>query len=126
MILDANGLHKVNFSIGNAETEYDYQFFDALLASAFSMRRQDGTIESRSDFLQRLKERKRQGEPSSNRVTTMLSFSAVGAHRVLVRCIVGLDGKQYDNLRLFVRDSERSPWKLLAWANEPLEKTIDA
>ncbi|WP_276208515.1 hypothetical protein [Arthrobacter pascens] len=37
-----------------------------------------------------------------------------------MNCIVTQEGKQYENFRLFVRESPEKPWKLLAWANEPM------
>lgn len=51
------------------------------------------------------------------RVTKIIEPIEIYGNRAIVKCIVKFDGKEYHNIRLFVR--QEGVWKLLGWANEP-------
>jgi len=51
------------------------------------------------------------------RITKIIEPIEIYGNRAIVKCIVKLDGKEYHNIRLFVR--HEGVWKLLGWANEP-------
>lgn len=107
-------LRELNRLIGIKEDIADRIFFDALLAPAFAMSRANGASETRESFLNSL-------TPASDekrRRTKVTKAQMLGQNRAAVDCLVEQDGDQYTNHRLFIRSSARSPWKLLAWANE--------
>ena len=111
-------LRRLNVKIGDAETRGDQRFFKELLAPAFSIRRADGKrIQTREQFIAAVAK-------SPRRTTDVQSISVFDANRAVVACIVAMDVPEgptrFHNLRLFVRRSTRSQWKLLAWANEPV------
>jgi hypothetical protein len=111
-------LRRLNDRIGHAEAGGDKRFFEELLAPAFAIRRADGRrIETREEFISGVTK-------SARRTTQVRSISIFDANRALVDCTVTMDGadgaRRFHNLRLFVRRSARSEWKLLVWANEPL------
>ncbi|MET0714641.1 MAG: FRG domain-containing protein [Mycetocola sp.] len=108
---DQAELLDLNIRIGTAEAAGDQKFFDRCLAPAFAMSRANGKHETRDTFLDHL----RSGPPRS---TTDVSASLLGANRATVTCLVAMDGRQYENHRVFVRESSGSKWKLLSWANE--------
>ncbi|MFE5671662.1 hypothetical protein ACFQ58_08635 [Agromyces sp. NPDC056523] len=110
---DVENLHQLNIEIGNSESVGDRNFFERILAPVFAMRRANGTHETRDTFLANVKE----GGPRS---TTILSIALLGTRRAAVSCVVELDGKQYENYRVFVRTSPSDPWTLLSWANEAI------
>jgi Domain of unknown function (DUF4440) len=112
-------LRTLNVKIGNAETRGDKRFFEDLLAPAFAIRRAGGKrIETREQFISAVAK-------SARRTTEVQSISVFIANRALVACIVTMEMPEgptrFHNLRLFTRSSPRSQWKLLAWANEPVE-----
>ena len=109
-------LRLLNIRIGNAESRGDKRFFEELLAPAFAIRRADGRrVEDRKQFICAV--------AKSGRRTTKVNSMSLEGNRAVVACVVEMetaDGpKRFHNLRLFVRRSPRSAWKLLAWANEP-------
>lgn len=118
MLMDANcvieGLRELNRLIGIKEDVGDRTFFDALLAPAFAMSRANGVNETRESFLNSLTPAR--GE--KRRKTTVTKAQVLGQMHAAVDCLVEQDGKQFENHRIFIRSSARSPWKLLAWANE--------
>jgi hypothetical protein len=114
---DVDQLRELNIEIARAETRGDAAFFEELLAPAFAMRRADGKrLDDRAAFLAGVAE-------SAERRTQVDSISFLGDCRALVECVVALDTpegeRRFHNVRVFVRESPQSPWKLLAWANEP-------
>jgi hypothetical protein len=115
-------LKALNVEIGEKEAQTDQVYFADLLAPAFVMRRANNPrdIVDRDAWLKALA--KAEKKVRSTRIT---SVSLVGEERAIVTCVVTLEGRDYDNLRIFVRkrDAEASrshPWLLLAWVNEPL------
>ncbi len=114
---DAEGLRALNIEIAHAETRGDSEFFQELLAPAFAMRRADGKrLDDRAAYLAGV-------TASAERRTSVDSISFLGDCRAVVTCVVEMDTaegtKSFLNLRVFVRETPESAWKLLAWANEP-------
>ncbi|APX02015.1 hypothetical protein [Arthrobacter sp. QXT-31] len=111
---DIDQLTEMNIRIGHEESAGTREYFEEkVLAAAFAMRRGlTGMVVDRTAFLDAVK-------PSPPRSTRILSISLFGMNRATVNCIVTQEGKQYENFRLFVRETPEKPWKLLAWANEP-------
>lgn len=55
-----------------------------------------------------------------------VSNVVLGRHRAVVTCAIETGGKQYDNVRLFVRaEPTGQDWKLLGRANEAWEDTVN-
>ncbi len=115
MDADIENLHKLNMDIGVAESEGTVEFFRGLLATAFAMRRASGTTDTRDTFICHVKQ-------SNPRTTRDVSVTLLGKNRAAVNCIVEMQGRQYENFRLFIRETENTGWKLLAWANEPIQE----
>lgn len=114
MEFDVAELINMNILIGQKESAGERGYFDELLAPSFAMRRaKEGKVVDGVAFLEGV-------EKSPERSTRITSVSFLGENRATVTCIVTQEGKQFDNFRLFVRQSADSSWKLLAWANEPL------
>lgn len=113
METDIEELAKINVRIGLAESEGQSDYIKGILAPDFAMRRAGGLTLGRDEFLKTI-------EKSSPRHTKVSSVSLLGSHRAAVSCIVTMEGVEYDNFRLFVRETAGQPWRLLAWANEPL------
>jgi hypothetical protein len=113
---DDEGLRALNVEIGHAEARGDKRFFEDLLAPAFAMRRATGKVEDRKSFIDAVRE-------SDARSTEINSVTPFESNRALVVCAVAMvtpEGeKHFHNVRLFSREEPGSPWKLLAWANEP-------
>jgi hypothetical protein len=115
-------LEALNIEIGRREAETDATYFDGLLAPAFVMRRanKERALVGRQAFLDAL----RQAEKKS-RDTRVTSISLLGSERAIVTCVVTMDRRDYDNLRVFVRNTNSAaavewPWLLVAWINEPV------
>lgn len=114
---DRDQLARLNAEIGAAETRGDAAFFEELLAPAFAMRRADGKrIDDRERFIAAVAK-------SAERRTDLHSIAFFETDRAVVACTVTMatpeGDRRFHNLRLFVRQGPSSPWKLLAWANEP-------
>ena len=62
-----------------------------------------------------------------SRTTQVDSICLIGRERMMVTCVVTMDGRRFHNLRIFVpnrkpRRSEADPeWFFRAWANESLD-----
>jgi len=112
----------MNLEIGEREFARDREYFEKHLAPAFAMQRAnpERTIVDRSKFLTDL------GTATPKpRTTHVDSISLVSQDRLVVVCVVTMDGQRYHNLRIFVRNRKRESaadpeWLILAWANEPL------
>jgi hypothetical protein len=115
METDLERLHELNILIGEAESRGDQAFFQDLLSPAFAMRRANGAIQDRTAFLQNV-------AASLPRTTRIQSLTILGTDRAMVTCTVEMGEKQFENLRVFVRESGEIPWTLLAWANEPVTR----
>jgi hypothetical protein len=116
---DHETLRSLNLEIGEAEARGDRVFFEQLLASSFAMRRADGKrIEDRERFLASV-------GMSAGRQTTVQSITCFESNRALVECTVTMETaegtKHFHNVRLFTRVASSDDWRLLAWANEPVE-----
>ena len=76
---------------------------------AFS--RANGEVDDAERFLQKVAPKNPPGElrPEAIDIDTF-------DNRAVVKCVITQDGKNYHNIRLFVRIDAK--WKLLAWANE--------
>lgn len=115
---DIEALLLINEQIGQYESapcKKSRDWFAERLAPEFSFMRADGvTFDQAERFLAKIET----SEPKK-RVTSVESISIFG-RRAMVRCVVTMDGKDFDNLRLFVRVEET--WRLLSWANEAIVK----
>ena len=108
---DDRRLRELNEGIGVAENSGDATWLAGVLASSLAFQRADDarTIDDRERFLEKVK-------PGGTRVTRVLEPIHLFGDRAIVQCIVSVGGKDYHNLRLFVRRD--GDWKLLGWANE--------
>jgi hypothetical protein len=112
-------LRALNLDIVFQESAGNTQYFERLLADEFAMRRADlTTFVDRGSFIAHV-------ASSPGRITEDLDIILQTSTVAVVRCTItttkdGVPGR-FDNVRLFVRASERDPWKLLAWANETVE-----
>jgi hypothetical protein len=116
---DYEQLRTLNIEIGNAEGRGDTAFFEDLLAPVFAMRRADGKrMDDRGQFIAAVAE-------SAERATEVESITFFEANRALVVCILAMETaegtRRFHNVRLFTRQAADTPWKLLAWANEPAQ-----
>ena len=115
MATDVELLIELNINIGRKEADGDADFFNALLAPAFAMRRASGQVSDRYAFLTGVAK-------SPERTTETPSVMMHGDSRAIVTCIVsmgtGTEIKRFHNLRLFTRSGPGREWQLLAWANE--------
>ena len=115
MSADEDQLNALNIDIGPAETTGDRAFLDGIVAPAFAMRRANGSVVDRAQFLDAV-------GPSGKRETEIHAVTIHG-NRAVVECSVTMtttEGeKRFHNLRVFTRGAVGDPWLLLAWANEP-------
>jgi hypothetical protein len=82
-------------------------------APLLAFRRATGRCEGAKAFLGRLR------SGGDRKIIGDIDVRLLGRHRAVVTCIIETGGKQYDNVRLFVRpEPTGQDWKLLAWANE--------
>ena len=115
-------LRSLNVEIGDKEAQTDCAYFEGLLAPVFVMRRANDSraVVDRAAWLEALSQAEKK-----RRDTRIISTSLLGRERAVVTCVVTMDGRDYDNLRVFVKNSnpetaEKQPWLLLAWVNEPV------
>lgn len=106
-------LREINLKIGDAENHGDRDWLATILAPALVFQRANGTIENAESYLASVK-------AGGDRETRNLEVQVLGK-RAIVRCLVRSGGKDYDNLRLFVR--REGSWFLMAWVNEPATVT---
>jgi hypothetical protein len=115
MTTDEERLRQLNIEIGAAETRGDRDFLENLLAPVFAMRRANGSVVDRAQFLE--------GVAVSGKRDTEVQSVRIQSNRAIVDCTVTMatpDGtRRFHNLRLFTRASADDSWMLLAWANEP-------
>jgi hypothetical protein len=110
-------LNTINQAIGDSEATADRDFFEQLLAPAFSMVRPDGLrFDDRAAFLRSLTV----SSPRTTRVESITVFD----NRAIVICAVAKDGEtgtmQHRNIRIFTRSTSRAAWQLVSWVTEPL------
>ena len=108
---DEQELRELNIEIGDAENRGDVEWLSGILAPRLAFQRADKrrTIDDQVSFLQKV-------EAGGDRVTHLIEPVQLFGDRAVVQCIVKSGGKEFHNLRLFVR--REGKWKLLAWANE--------
>lgn len=111
MSSDEQTLHTLNVAINAAENTGDRNYLASILAPELAFSRAMGAVDNAERFLQKVTEKKQPGElkPDSIKVEPF-------NNRAIVTCVITEDGKDYHNIRLFVRIDAK--WKLLAWANE--------
>ncbi len=113
MPTDHEALTALNLEINAAENVGNKEFLASVLASELGFFRANGVVDDASRFLQKVAAKKPPGELRRESIEI-----ETWGNRALVRCVVSQDGKNCDNIRLFVRID--ASWKLLAWANEQL------
>lgn len=106
-------LEALNIGIGDAENRGDATWLAAILMPRMTFQRADParTIDDREAFLSKVR-------AGGTRITDVLKPIQIFGDRAIVRCIVTIEGKRFDNLRLFVKRDGR--WLLLAWANQAI------
>ena len=111
-------LRQLNLEIGEAENRGDREWLAAVMAPALAFQRADDarTIDDRAAFLDKVK-------AGGTRVTRIDEPVEIYGDRAIVKCIVSTGGREFHNLRLFVRRDGR--WVLLGWANEPVGPAAD-
>jgi hypothetical protein len=113
-------LRTINLAIGEAESVADRDFFERLLAPAFSMGRPDGVrFDDRATFLDSLN--------LSPPRETGIESTTVFENRAIVVCTVAKNSATgpacYRNIRVFSRQSGGAAWQLVSWVNEPRDGT---
>jgi hypothetical protein len=113
----SENLHALNLRMMTQESAGNVEYFDALLAPVFAMRRGDlVTMVDRPTFLAGVAE----GAP---RATEDFEILLETASLAVVRSTVAQvkDGQlgRFTNIRVFVRQSSIDEWQLLSWINEP-------
>jgi hypothetical protein len=110
---DRKVLSELNARISDAENRGDRDWLAGILAPKLAFQRSDAarTIDDQSAYLQKV-------AAGGNRVFRRIESIDVYGDRAIVRCVVAVADKEFDNIRLFIRRD--GAWKLLAWANEPL------
>jgi hypothetical protein len=94
-------------------------FFERVIAEQFAFRRANGKYDNRVAFLEGL------GKKPVREQVGSADIVKIGS-RALVTCAATVSGDEgnkdhYSNVRLFVHE-DSGGWKLLAWANEKLER----
>ncbi len=114
MSSDQEALRTLNVDINNAENTGNRDFLASILAPELAFSRAGGAgVDDAGRFLQKVATKSPPGElkPESIEIKTF-------GNRAIVMCVITQGGKNYHNIRLFVRIDAN--WKLLAWANEQL------
>ncbi|WP_127125741.1 nuclear transport factor 2 family protein [Georgenia sp. SYP-B2076] len=125
-------LHRLALEMGEAESRGDRRYFEELLSPEFVMGRPSGAVDRKEAFLAGLR-------ADAERTTEVQDITVLPVNRALVTCVVvkrplgdgaapapdGAPGSpaRFHNLRVFVRQDEASPWRLIAWLNEPSRTT---
>lgn len=109
---DRYELEQLQLEIGRRESAGDRAGLERIIAPALAFQRAnpERTVVDRAGYLAGVA----QSPPRQTEVTSVTLYGS----RAVVECIVTMEGKQYHNLRLFIRHEGR--WKLLGWANEPV------
>ena len=111
---DQAALDRLNHDINDAEMRGDAHYLAGILAPRLVFQRADAakTVDDREAFLLKVPDRK------GDRTLRVIAPIQVLGDRAIVQCVVTQNGRDYHNLRLFVRRD--GAWKLLGWANEPM------
>jgi len=110
---DEEALRTLNLAISEAENRGDRDWLSAILAPRLAFQRADAaaTIDDQIAYLQKV-------TAGGTRVSRIVEPIEVIGNRAIIKCIVTVDGRDFHNIRLFVRRDGQ--WKLLGWANEAL------
>lgn len=110
---DKQVLREINVEIGAAEDRGDREWLASILAPrlAFQRANQERSVDAAEEYLRKV-------APSGPRTTKVLEPIDIYGDRAIVKCIVTTGGRDYHNIRLFVRRDDK--WQLLGWANEAI------
>ena len=107
----------LNLEMMEQESAGNRDYFDALLAPEFAMRRGDlRTVVGRDAFLCGVSESARR---DTEDLEVVLSTDTLAVIRSTVAMMKDGAERRVVNVRGFVRSSVDDPWQLLAWINEP-------
>lgn len=111
---DSQALTEINVKIPEKENAGDREWLAGILAPRLAFQRsdKDRTVDDQVAYLQKV-------HSGGTRTSQKIESIEVLGNRAIVKCIVAEGGQNFHNLRLFVRRAEG--WKLLAWANEPIQ-----
>src|SRR5688572_6364077 len=117
---DHAALERLNHDINHAEIRGDPNYLAGIMAPRLVFQRADAakTVDDREAFLTKVPEKK------GDRTLRVIAPIQVFGDRAIVQCVVTQNGRDYHNLRLFVRRD--GAWKLLGWANELMTPTAPA
>ncbi|WIY82857.1 nuclear transport factor 2 family protein [Propionimicrobium sp. PCR01-08-3] len=111
-------LLEINELIGQKESATDKDWFESVLHERFTMRRPNGQLSTKSDFISGM-------NTGAKRQTTIEDLEVHGRYRAICRCrvekwtLADPEAVQVlDNLRVFVRENGR--WQLVTWLAEPI------
>jgi len=110
---DEKVLRDLNLQISEAEARGDREWLASILAPKLAFQRADParTVDDREAFLGKVK-------PGGGGPARIVEPIQLYGNRAIVQSIVTAGGRDFHNLRLFVRRD--GGWKLLGWANEPV------
>jgi hypothetical protein len=103
-----------NEKINKAENDGDVKELGKYVASELAFQRRGGTIVNRDTFL----------NPNAGDRKIEIESVHVYGNRAVVTCVVTASGLVTHNIRLFVK--EGGEWRVLGWANEPVEPKLPA
>lgn len=111
-------LTRINLEISDAENAADKEFFSRLLHERFTMRKPNGDVATKDEFISGL-------HTKAGRETIIESIRIEGEFMATARTITRKwdldrpdDVVHFDNLRVFIFDEGR--WQLITWLAEPL------
>src|SRR5687768_5470455 len=98
MSSDQQALLTLNVAINDAENSGDRDFLASILAPELAFSRASGVVDDGRHFLQKVATKSPPGElrPESIKIETL-------GNRAVVMCVITQAGKNYHNVRLFVR-----------------------
>ena len=110
---DEQVLRDLNVEVSTAEDRGDRTWLSTILAPKLAFQRADPpkTVDDAESYLRKV-------APSGPRTTRIVEPIDICGDRAIVKCVVTTGGRDFHNIRLFVRRG--GEWKLLGWANEPL------
>ncbi len=110
---DEQILRELNIEVAAAEDRGDRTWLSKILAPRLAFQRADAqkTVDDSDAYLQKV-------APSGPRQTRVVEPIDICGDRAIVKCVVTTGGRDFHNIRLFVRRD--GGWKLLGWANEAI------
>ena len=115
MSSDKQALRMLNVAINDAENTGNGEFLASILAPELAFSRANGEVDDAGRFLQQVPTKKSPPRELRSEAIEIETFD----NRAIAKCVITQGGKNYHNIRLFVRKDAK--WKLLAWANEKVE-----